>query len=127
MVGKAKFQQVTRGLAKLTPKKVAEARRLRRKGYSMRSLCERYAMSRTAMYMAVSGRTWPDVQEEPVRDPPPARPATTKLTERKVLEARQLRARGWTFSRLAMRYGLTKMGIRAAVVGDTWQHLEQGK
>lgn len=47
-----------------------------------------------------------------------------KLTESKVRTARRLRERGWLFSRIAKRYGITKEAACYACIGRTWKHVE---
>lgn len=44
-----------------------------------------------------------------------------KLTWRDVREARQLHMQGWTFRKLAERYGVTRWSIQSAFNGRTWK------
>jgi hypothetical protein len=46
-----------------------------------------------------------------------------KMTEEKVRLARKLRGAGISFRKLAIRFGMSKSAMRAAVVGETWKHL----
>jgi hypothetical protein len=48
------------------------------------------------------------------------------LTENDVIEARKLRAKGWTLVRLGKRYGVVHTTIRCAVMGLTWSHVSDG-
>lgn len=44
-----------------------------------------------------------------------------KLTGATVMEARKLRADGWTLERLAARFGVTHRAVRLACIGETWK------
>ena len=48
----------------------------------------------------------------------------TKLTPNKVRELRKLRAEGWTYGRLAERYGITLLAARNAAIGRSWCDVE---
>ncbi len=52
-----------------------------------------------------------------------ARNAFAKLTDAKVAEMRALRAVGWTYIRLAERFGISISAAQKATVGSTWNHL----
>jgi hypothetical protein len=51
------------------------------------------------------------------------RVGTSKLTNEKVLYARQLRKDGYSYSQIAAKIGVTKMPARLAVNGITWSHV----
>jgi hypothetical protein len=46
-----------------------------------------------------------------------------KLTDKKVLKIRKLRAQGWTHERLADKYGVTQPNISAICNRKTWTHI----
>jgi len=46
-----------------------------------------------------------------------------KLTEERVIELRSLRGQGWSYNRLAARYGVSKAAVVQAVQRMTWQHI----
>ena len=46
-----------------------------------------------------------------------------KLDEPAVIEARRLKAEGWTYPALAERYGVGRVTLFYAISGRTWQHL----
>lgn len=48
------------------------------------------------------------------------------LTEEQVLEARELRAEGWTWVQLGKRYGVVPNTVKFAVNGKNWKHLKEG-
>lgn len=48
----------------------------------------------------------------------------SKLTEQRVKAARALRAKGYTFRRLARRFGVNHKTLRNAIVGRTWSHVK---
>ena len=47
-----------------------------------------------------------------------------KLTESKVRQMRRLRAKGWIYSRIGERFGVTKMTAFQAVTGRSWAHVD---
>ena len=52
-----------------------------------------------------------------------SRNAMAKLNTSSVLEARELRGRGWTFQAIATRFGVDKMTALRAVKGQLWAHV----
>jgi len=54
---------------------------------------------------------------------PGERNPNAKLTADKVRELRRLRSEGWTYRRLATRYGMTRSPITNAAKGETWAHI----
>lgn len=50
--------------------------------------------------------------------------SSAKLTAASVLEARRLRALGWTLRRLGSHFDVNANTIRNAVVGKTWSHVQ---
>ena len=58
----------------------------------------------------------------PVREHHPS----AKLTWHQVRQARELRREGWSWSRLAARFGVEFSTIRRAVLGMTWKCQSQG-
>jgi hypothetical protein len=47
-----------------------------------------------------------------------------KLSNRRVRRARQLRAEGWSYHALAVKYGVAESTMRLAVQGKHWRHLK---
>jgi hypothetical protein len=47
-----------------------------------------------------------------------------KLTDEKVLRAKELRSQGWDYYELASEFGVGQSTIRMAVLGITWKHLK---
>lgn len=47
-----------------------------------------------------------------------------KLTEADIPLIRQLRREGWSWTRLATRFGVSTYPIRMIVKGDTWSHIQ---
>ena len=123
VLGKAEFKPRSVGPAKLTASKVREARRLRSKGWAFERLGERYGVAHITVYNAVTGRTWAHV-DEPIPGEVRTTRAGSKLSVARVREARRLRERGWSYSRLAERYGVFFTTIREAVSGRTWGWVE---
>jgi hypothetical protein len=51
------------------------------------------------------------------------RKGNARLTEAAVIEARELRERGWTLERLGERYGVDMSTIGYVLRGVTWTHV----
>lgn len=49
----------------------------------------------------------------------------SKLTESQVEECKSLRAKGWSYPRLAARYGVSHPTIQALIKGLTWKHVKE--
>ena len=50
-----------------------------------------------------------------------------KLTEKDVIEARELRKQGFSYYKLAKMYGVYRETMRRAVLGKTWQHMSENR
>ena len=50
-----------------------------------------------------------------------------KLTEKDVIEARELRKQGFSYYRLAKMYGVYRETMRRAVLGKTWRHMSENR
>jgi len=68
-IGSARAASIVRGSesgrAKLDEAKVAEARRLKRTGWTYPELAARYGVGKVALFYAITGRTWSHVPMEP--------------------------------------------------------------
>jgi len=123
VMGKALFWSLRKGKPKLTERQVREMRRLRGKGWSYPRLEERYGVSSTALRNAIKGHSFSYV-DEPLPGPVRTRTAMFKLTEAKVREARRLRLKGWVYSRIGERFGVSRVCVYLAITGKTWAHVE---
>jgi integrase len=78
--------------------------------------------------------TEPAAEAEAVPDPDDSKPgyargtrcANARLDEPKVIEARRLKREGWSYAKLAVRYGVSENAIFCAVTGKTWWHVREG-
>jgi hypothetical protein len=48
----------------------------------------------------------------------------SKLTDKKITRAKALRAKGWTYRRIADRFNVANPTLWKALSGETWKHLE---
>ena len=62
-------------------------------------------------------------RREPASEPKRTEASNVRLSVAKVQEARKLRAKGWSYPRLAARYDVHVVTIRRAVVGESWEHV----
>lgn len=46
-----------------------------------------------------------------------------KLTDSQVMQAREMRHAGRTFTEIAMRFGVTRITVTRAIKGQTWKHV----
>lgn len=113
-------------LAKLTRTDVVEIRIHLDAGWSQSDVARKFKVDVTTIKAIAHGRTWKHVEGGPdlsgrdwrLRG---ERNKSAKLTVAKVREARTLHAEGWTFTALGERYGVSRVAIRNAVVGQTWK------
>jgi hypothetical protein len=59
----------------------------------------------------------------PERMPRGEHKGNARLTEAAVVEARELRAHGWTLEKIGARYGVDMSTIGYALRGATWRHV----
>lgn len=120
--------------AKLAEPDVIMIRRLRAEGWTQKRLADRFGVSKTAIQFIERGINWPHLPQD---TPTSGRLRTgpflgeenggAKLTSADVTEARRLRAQGWSFRRIADRFGVTASTICRIERGLTWTHLTQPK
>ena len=99
----------------LTEQDVLEMRQLRREGWSLKSLMERYPVqAHSALLMALNGSTWSHlpnpITETEAKELRHHKPG--KLTEEQKQEIRQKRAMGVTFVRLGQDYDVSATTIQ---------------
>jgi integrase len=108
----------------LDEKKVAEARKLRADGWSLEALCARYGVKHTAMFNAVTGRTWKHV---PADGEIPSAVADSEWLFPNLNPSGHARADGPSKmnARDAMSYQMLKEAGRAAGIENlTFMHLQ---
>jgi hypothetical protein len=131
-LGSWKPRGSTNGRAKLDEVKVAEARLLRREGWSFVALGQRYGCRPHTVSYAVRGQTFKHIPlPNPQTTGPPLNPGVrrgeaqhnAKLTDRIVRDARRYFSEGWSLKALAERYGVTSQAMGKAIRGETFGHV----
>lgn len=106
---------------------VATARERARNGEDISAIATHLRVPYAALYSAVRGRTWQNVETPPVpgpnNTPEGAQNHRRKLTSHQVCEARNRARTGEPLTVMAERYGVSYSAMRAAVVGTTWREI----
>lgn len=98
---------------------VSKIRLAYRAGSSIQSLAAAHSVSVEHIREVLHNRKWADPAHTPVRR---LRYGTSPLLFEDVVEARELRAKGWTVTALAKRYGTPQSTMSEALSGKTWNY-----
>lgn len=105
--------------AKLTAADVAEIRNRVAAGETQRAVARRYGVSKGALCLMISGKTWATAGG-PVRTAPNRRPGA-KLTPDAVEDIRRRVAAGETQRSVASEHGVSQGAVNMIILGRTWR------